>query len=145
MSLAATGRGADVVHPFGQPIRILVPGRNSLAGPGSRFRRPRRAPLAVAARRHQGRDRAVLEPPQTVFARSSEAEGQPAGLDRQAGPVPVDQADQLVAAGRQRRETHVVGGAVEAGDALVLARVDGQNGGGGQGSKPLWRRVDRGW
>src|SRR5262249_59829367 len=65
-----------------------------------------------------------------------DAAGQGAGLDdHDRGPVAVEEFGQLVAAGGERVEVGLGGGAVVgAGDALEFAQVDGQNeAGGGRG------------
>ena len=67
--------------------------------------------------------------------------GQQAGLEEDdAGVVLVDEPAQLLAAAGDRGEPQVVCRAINTGDALVLAQVDGQNGVGGGGGLGRCRR-----
>ncbi len=60
--------------------------------------------------------------------------GQQAGLqEHHRRPVPLQQPCQLLPGRGQGSERQVVGRAVDAGDALVLAQVDGENRSGGRG------------
>ncbi len=69
--------------------------------------------------------------------------GQETGLDEDdSGFVLGDKPGQFIAAGREGGEAVVLGGAIDAGDALVLAEVEGENrvggrgrGGGGRGGR----------